>query len=107
MYREGTALHQAGGQRTADEARFIIERRLEHLYSLKDAPFDYAEPTYPFPHEGFEALAGLRARDVLDTCRLWREHAIATGAIPDRFPLSGEKVEPLPEAPQPQTLALD
>lgn len=95
------------GQRTADEARFIVERRLEHLYSLQDAPFDYAEPTYPFPHEGFEPLAGLRARDVLDTCRLWREHAIATGAIPDRFPLSGEKVEPVPEVPQPQTLALD
>jgi len=93
--------------RTADEARFIAERRLEHLYALKDAPFDYAEPTFPFPHEGFEALAGLRARDVLDTCRLWREHAIAHGALPKHFPLNGSKEEvPRPEADS-KTLELE
>ncbi|KFE71043.1 AAA family ATPase [Hyalangium minutum] len=94
-------------QRTADEARLITERRLEHLYALKDAPFDYAEPTYPFPHEGFEALSGHRAREVLDTCRRWREHAISTGVLPHQFPLSSEKAEPLPEVPPQETLALD
>jgi energy-coupling factor transporter ATP-binding protein EcfA2 len=73
--------------RTAEEARLIAERRLEHLYELEDAPVDPAEPTWPFPHEGFEALAGLRARDVLNECRLWRERAIREGRLPARFPL--------------------
>jgi energy-coupling factor transporter ATP-binding protein EcfA2 len=77
--------------RTADEARRIAERRLEHLYSVEDAPFDPAEPTYPFPHEGFEKLAGMRARDVINECRRWRERAIRDGALPGHFPLdSGE-----------------
>lgn len=73
--------------RTAEEARLITERRLEHLYAVEDAPFDPAEPTYPFPHEGFEPLSGLSTREVLDTCRRWREQAIRAGALPDRFPL--------------------
>ncbi|MFY0562410.1 helicase HerA-like domain-containing protein [Archangium lansingense] len=73
--------------RTAEEARLITERRLEHLYSIEDAPFDPAEPTYPFPHEGFEQLSGKSTRDVLDACRRWREQAIRAGALPERFPL--------------------
>ncbi|WP_225411377.1 helicase HerA domain-containing protein [Stigmatella hybrida] len=73
--------------RTAEEARLITERRLEHLYSVEDAPFDPAEPTYPFPHEGFEKLAGLSTREVLDTCRRWREQASREKALPSQFPL--------------------
>jgi len=73
--------------RTADEARLIIERRLEHLYSMEDAPFDPAEPTYPYTHEGFERLSGLSTREVLDACRRWREQAMRSGTLPDRFPL--------------------
>ncbi|SEU19229.1 helicase HerA domain-containing protein [Stigmatella erecta] len=73
--------------RTAEEARLITERRLEHLYTVEDAPFDPAEPTYPFPHEGFEKLAGLSTREVLDTCRRWREQASREGALPSQFPL--------------------
>ncbi len=93
--------------RTADEARLIAERRLEHLYAEKDAPFDPAEPTYPFPHEGFESLGGLRARDVLTTCRLWREQAIRDGGLPARFPLEeGSEVAP-PRPPEPDTLELE
>ncbi|HEX8697355.1 MAG TPA: helicase HerA-like domain-containing protein, partial [Myxococcaceae bacterium] len=93
--------------RTADEARLIAERRLEHLYEVKDAPFDPAEPTYPFPHEGFEALAGLRARDVLDTCRVWRERAIQEGALPARFPLEGGAPAVPVAVEEPKTVALD
>jgi energy-coupling factor transporter ATP-binding protein EcfA2 len=81
-----------GHLRTAEEARLITERRLEHLYSVEDAPFDPAEPTYPFPHEGFEALSGKSTREVLDACRRWRERAVRDGALPDRFPL--ESVSP-------------
>jgi hypothetical protein len=85
--------------RTADEARLIAERRLEHLYEQEDAPFDPAEPTWPFPHEGFEGLAGLRARDVLDHCRRWRERAMREGKLPERFPLEDEA--PRPQAAEP------
>lgn len=93
--------------RTAEEARLITERRLEHLYSMEDAPFDPAEPTYPFPHEGFESLSGHSTREVLDACRRWREQAIRHGVLPDRFPLESGKilVEPKPE--DKKTLALD
>jgi energy-coupling factor transporter ATP-binding protein EcfA2 len=80
-----------GHLRTAEEARLITERRLEHLYSVEDAPFDPSEPTYPFPHEGFEALSGLSTREVLDACRRWRERAIRDGAPPERFPLQDDK----------------
>ncbi|MDC0707479.1 type IV secretion system DNA-binding domain-containing protein [Stigmatella sp. ncwal1] len=73
--------------RTAEEARLITERRLEHLYAVENAPFDPAEPAFPFPHEGFEKLAGLSTREVLDACRLWREQANRTGALPEHFPL--------------------
>ena len=93
--------------RTAEEARLIAERRLEHLYEVKDAPFDPAEPTYPFPHEGFEALAGLRARDVLDTCRVWRERAIQEGVLPAHFPLNGGAPAAPVAAEEPKTVALD
>jgi len=93
--------------RTADEARIIAERRLEHLYEMKDAPFDPAEPTYPFPHEGFDALAGMRARDVLDTCRQWRERAIQEGALPASFPLNGVSTLPPEAVDEAKTVALD
>jgi DNA helicase HerA-like ATPase len=78
--------------RTAEEARLITERRLEHLYAMEDAPFDPAEPTYPFPHEGFELLSGLSTREVLDACRRWREQAVREGALPERFPLGSDDV---------------
>ncbi|HZI11825.1 MAG TPA: DUF87 domain-containing protein [Myxococcus sp.] len=93
--------------RTADEARRIAERRLEHLFAQEDAPFDPAEPTFPFPFEGFEKLAGLRARDVLNACRLWREQAIREGALPAHFPIedSAEREQDTPKPPD--TLALD
>jgi len=73
--------------RTAEEARLIAEKRLEYLYDQENAPFEAAEPTYPFPHEGFEALAGMRARDVLNECRRYRERAIREGHLPEHFPL--------------------
>ncbi|HYO70156.1 MAG TPA: AAA family ATPase, partial [Archangium sp.] len=73
--------------RTAEEARLIAEKRLEYLYEHEDAPFEHAEPTYPFPHEGFEALAGMRARDVLNECRRYRELAVRLGHLPEHFPL--------------------
>ncbi|MBM7112454.1 helicase HerA domain-containing protein [Archangium primigenium] len=96
-------------RRTADEARLITERRLEQLYAAEDAPFDPAEPTYPFPHEGFERLSGLSTREVLDACRRWREQAMRTRAVPSRFPLT-EESEPGDisiEKPKPPPVELD
>ncbi|KFA90694.1 helicase HerA-like domain-containing protein [Archangium violaceum] len=94
-------------KRTAEEARLIIERRLEHLYAMEDAFFDPAEPTYPFPHEGFEQLSGKSTRDVLDACRRWRDQAIRDGALPDRFPLESNQVLVDPQPEPHKTLALD
>jgi len=87
---------------TAEEARLIAERRLEHLYEVENAPFDPAEPTWPFLHEGFEALSGKRARDILDQCRRWREQAIRDGQLPPHFPLRDEAPKsPGPTGPGP------
>ncbi|QRN97423.1 DUF2791 family P-loop domain-containing protein [Archangium violaceum] len=97
--------------RTAEEARLIAERRLEYLYDQENAPFDAAEPTYPFPHEGFEALAGMRARDVLNECRRYRERAIREGRLPEHFPLvedlPGKVEQRITQHPQPISSALD
>ncbi|HEX5752518.1 MAG TPA: AAA family ATPase [Archangium sp.] len=80
--------------RTAEEARLIAEKRLEYLYDQENAPFEAAEPTYPLPHEGFEALAGLRARDVLNHCRRYRELSVHLGRLPEHFPLVEELTKP-------------
>jgi energy-coupling factor transporter ATP-binding protein EcfA2 len=94
--------------RTADEARLITERRLEHLYTLEDAPFDPADPTYPFPHEGFNRLAGLTTREVLDVCRRWREQAVRDQALPGHFPMEEAPGPTAGPSPRPSlTLVLD
>ncbi|OJH36646.1 AAA family ATPase [Cystobacter ferrugineus] len=97
-----------GNLRTANEARLITERRLEHLYALEDAPFDPADPTYPFPHEGFERLGGLTTREVLDACRHWREQAVRDQALPEQFPLRDAPKESRTDSTEEQKfLALD
>ncbi|MCP3098067.1 AAA family ATPase [Myxococcus sp. K15C18031901] len=72
---------------TADIARDIAVRRLRALYEPRGATFDPADPTYPFPTAGFEALSGQRPRDVLNTCRRYRDRAIQDQRLPAEFPL--------------------
>jgi DNA helicase HerA-like ATPase/energy-coupling factor transporter ATP-binding protein EcfA2 len=94
--------------RTAEEARSIASRRLAHLYEVEGAPFDEQDPTWPFPSEGFERLARMRVRDVLDQCRRWREQAIRQGRLLERFPLGTEgHAQERVQTPQQATQALD
>lgn len=94
--------------RTAEEARRIAARRLAHLYEVEGVPFDEQDPTWPFPAEGFEALSGMRVRDVLDQCRRWREQAMREGRLPGRFPLGAkEPSQRQVQTPPPSTQELD
>ncbi|MFY2562761.1 AAA family ATPase, partial [Corallococcus terminator] len=72
---------------TASTARDIATRRLRSLYEQRGVTFDANTPTHPIPSEGFEALGGQRARDVLNECRRYRERAIDLQQLPDSFPL--------------------
>ncbi|WP_395842477.1 helicase HerA domain-containing protein [Cystobacter fuscus] len=75
---------------------------------MEDAPFDPAEPTYPFPHEGFDRLGGLTTREVLDACRRWREQAVRAQALPGQFPLQDTQDQTQPPPTETKTLlALD
>lgn len=85
---------------TADTARRIATLRLQHLYEQMEARFDPADPTYPFPSQGFEKLSGQRTRDVLDACRCYRERAVQQQRLPDTFPLEATAVAPPPASPQ-------
>jgi GTPase SAR1 family protein len=88
--------------RSAEESRAIVSKRLEHLYEIAGAPFEEARPTYPFPDPGFDALSGLRTRDVLDECRRYREKARTLGALPPQFPLGPVSISPIAPEAQPQ-----
>lgn len=88
---------------TASTARDIAARRLRSLYEQRGVAFAPHTPTHPIPPEGFEALGGQRARDVLNECRRYRERAIDLQQLPEAFPLptpnkgaSGHDVKPPP-----------
>jgi energy-coupling factor transporter ATP-binding protein EcfA2 len=85
---------------SADEARDIVAQRLRHLFAYHQAPFDPADPTWPFPARSFEALGGKRTRDVLEACLRYRERAIQEQRLPEVFPLpdtrQGATVQPPP-----------
>jgi hypothetical protein len=56
-------------QRSVEEIRAMIARRLEVLYAEAGAVPDPANSTYPFTEAHLQKLSGLRTRDVLDYCR--------------------------------------
>ncbi|NMO18833.1 AAA family ATPase [Pyxidicoccus fallax] len=72
---------------TAETARDIAARRLRALYEYQGVAIDPADPTWPIPARGLEALGGLRARDVLNECQRYRERALQDRRLPDSFPL--------------------
>jgi hypothetical protein len=88
---------------TADTARGLAARRLQSLYEQRGVAFNPAEPTFPIPVEGFKALGGQRARDVLNECRRYRDRAIQDQRLPDPFPLlrPGDGAAPHAKSPQP------
>lgn len=72
---------------TASTARDMAARRLSVLFEQRGVAIDPANPTWPIPATGFEALGGQRPRDVLNACRRYRERAQQDQRLPDTFPL--------------------
>lgn len=71
------------GLRDIEEIQLLVEYRLKYLYEAMGAPFDEANPYYPFPTEALAKLAHMRTRDVLDWCREYQRRCIDAGAIQD------------------------
>jgi energy-coupling factor transporter ATP-binding protein EcfA2 len=88
-------------ERTLDEVRKLIGKRLAYLFDQMEAPFDAGDDTYPIPPGVVERWANLRTRDVLEHCRRYREDAVARGALP---PAEGS---PQPSSPAPAILDLE
>ena len=74
------------------EVENLISRRLKHLFDVTHAPYDQAEPTFPLPDELVRKLVGLRARDVLLECHLYRERCVQEGKMAD-YPFEGGRDE--------------
>lgn len=69
--------------RTLDEMEQLIAARLRHLYASAGASFDEADPLYPYPKSMIAPYQGLRARDLLEACRLYRERCKKAGKLLD------------------------
>lgn len=74
--------------RTREEARDMIKTRLQHLYTFAGVDFDPSDPLYPFPKELIEHQANWRTREIIDTCRKYRERCQRMGAV---LPFHGDE----------------
>ncbi|MGC8642530.1 MAG: hypothetical protein ACP5XB_21960 [Isosphaeraceae bacterium] len=72
-----------------DEVERLIGLRLKHLFASRGAAFHEEEPTFPLPEELVRALVGLRARDVLLECQLYRDRCIEEGKMA-RYPFEDD-----------------
>lgn len=72
-----------------EEVERLIGLRLKHLFTSCRAPFHDVEPTFPLPEELVCKLVGLRARDVLLECQLYRDRCIEEGKMA-RYPIEGD-----------------
>ncbi len=102
-----------------DEVERVIAARLRFLFETAGAPVDDGAPLFPVPPSLVARATGLRMRDVLHECRLFRERCIAAGRIvddvtePERLPVDappivaqGASHPPLPDnlsGPDPKT----
>ena len=88
-------------QRTAEDVRLLIERRLQHLYDSADVDAPNSQnPLYPFPAAIADKFALLATRGVLDRCLQIREKSIASGEF------VGNEADILPPPPPPPLLEL-
>ncbi len=69
-------------QRSPQEVRQLVARRLQSLFEMVDVAFDPEDSLYPFPAAAMDSLAHRRSRDVVDACRRLRELSIAQGLPP-------------------------
>jgi hypothetical protein len=65
------------------EVERLIGLRLKHLFDLQTICARDSEPTFPFPDLLVQRLVGLRARDVLLECQLYRDRCIEEGKMAD------------------------
>ncbi len=73
----------------------IIAERLKFLYQSTNSPWNEADPTYPLPPALVRKLAGMRTRDVLNACQVYRDRCVAEGRLVP-YPFDGG-ITPLPE----------
>jgi Helicase HerA, central domain len=67
-------------QRSPDEIRAMVARRLDHLYAEQDLEPDPTNELFPFRAAHLSPLANLRTRDVLDHLRRHHRQCIQAGA---------------------------
>jgi energy-coupling factor transporter ATP-binding protein EcfA2 len=89
-------------QRTPEEIEAIVGRRLMHFFEALDVAFDPVEPLYPLPPEVVPRLSHLRARDVLDWCRTYRQRCIHEGRMAPLDELDVQAAAPA-AVPRPDT----
>jgi hypothetical protein len=64
-----------------DEVVSLVGRRLRFLFEKARTAYRPDEPTFPLPEELVSRLVGLRARDVLLECKLYRERCVEEGKM--------------------------
>jgi hypothetical protein len=92
---------QLGSRRTADEIAAITGRRLQVLYEDMGVRFRPDDPLFPFRRAHLDALANLRIRDVLDTCRQYQEECATAGKLVPWSMRHGAPEAAAPEAAAP------
>jgi hypothetical protein len=73
----------------------MIAERLKFLYQSANLPLNEDDPTYPLPAALVHRLAGMRTRDVLNECQVYRDRCVAEGRLVP-FPFDGEIKPPRP-----------
>ncbi|MGZ3488363.1 MAG: ATP-binding protein, partial [Isosphaeraceae bacterium] len=59
----------------------MIAERLKFLYQSANLPLNEDDPTYPLPAALVRQLAGMRTRDVLNACQVYRDRCVAEGRL--------------------------
>jgi hypothetical protein len=70
------------------EVERLIALRLKYLFGKRGVPHQDSEPTFPLPELLVRRLVGLRAREVLLQCQVYRDRCIEEGKMAD-YPLQG------------------
>jgi hypothetical protein len=77
-----------------DAVQRLIGLRLKYLFASTGTAYRDEEATFPFPEDLVRKLVGLRARDVLLECHLYRDRCIEEGKIAlDPFVADGGAVK--------------
>ena len=67
--------------RESHEVVQMIAERLKFLYRSANLPLNEDDPTYPLPPALVRQLAGMRTRDVLNACQVYRDRCVAEGRL--------------------------